>query len=162
MKLINRFSFYQTILPITFLMVVSSALSSCFRLKEPEFISVENIRFTNPGFTSMTLNADIILFNPNNIGVTLGKTELDIYVNQISIGHLSKDIQLEISRKSKFSVPISLELKTKNLLMTGIESQLRKKTQIKVVGTVRVKKGAIQKNLAVDYTAERELSLFKL
>jgi hypothetical protein len=59
-------------------------------------------------------------------------------------------------------IPISLNLDMKNLLLTGIKSQISNKSQIRVIGSVNIKKGAINKTLAVDYTTEKDMSLFKM
>ena len=148
----------------TFLLlwIISYPLLSCVHIKEPEFLSVENIKLGNLNFTSTTLSADLHFFNPNGLGVTLCSSDLDVYVNQSTLGHISKEHNVEIARKSKFVIPVSLNLDMKKFLLTGLKSQLTDKTQIRVVGTVVIKKAGLKKKLAVDYSTEKDLSLIKI
>ena len=144
------------------LWIISFPLLSCVHIKEPEFIAVENIKLDNLSFASTTLTADLHFFNPNGLGVTLFSSDLDVYVNQSNLGHISKEHNIEISRKSKFIIPVALNLDIRKLLLTGLKSQLTDKTQIRVVGTVIIKKAGLKKKLAVDYATEKDLSLIKI
>ena len=87
---------------------------------------------------------------------------MDVYVNQSNLGHISKEHNIEIARKSKFIIPVALNVDIKKLLLTGLKSQLTDKTQIRVLGTVIIKKAGIRKKLAVDYATEKDLSLIKI
>ncbi len=150
---------FKILLLLTFL---PPLLPSCMQIREPELLSVENIKLEQLNFTTSTLSADLHFFNPNGLGVILGKSELEVYVNNSSLGHISKENNIEIPRKSKFIVPVSLDISIQQLLLTGLKSQLKDKTQIRVVGAVIIKKAGLSKKLAVDYKTERDFSLIKL
>ena len=142
--------------------VISYPLLSCVHIKEPELIAVENIKLNNLSFSSTTLSADLHFFNPNGLGVTLCSSDLEVYVNQSNLGHISNEYNIEITRKSKFVIPIALNLDMKKLLLTGLKSQLTDKTQIRVVGTVIIKKAGLRKKIVVNYATEKDLSLIKI
>ena len=126
-----------------------------------EFREFKNLTLDKLSFAGAALKVDLVYFNPNNFGLQLNRTDLDIYIDSTFLGHSAQDIQVSIPRKGNFTIPLSLDLDVKNLLKNGITSFLNKNVSVRVLGSVKVGKAGIYKSFPVDYTSIQNFSMFK-
>ncbi|MFP4663398.1 MAG: LEA type 2 family protein [Bacteroidales bacterium] len=91
--------------------------------------------------------------NPNNLNFTVSNVDLDIYVNGLKLGKVTKLEKVHIPKNSKGTHAIRLEVKMKDLGVSAITalSQLRSKQIIlKIDGAVTVSKFVIVKKIKVE------------
>ncbi|MEO6490228.1 MAG: LEA type 2 family protein [Ferruginibacter sp.] len=112
------------------------------------------------GFTGANLKVDLVYYNPNNFGLELNRTDLDIYVDSTFLGHSSQDIQLAIPSRDIFTIPLQVDLDMKNLLKNGLVALLNKNVTVRLLGKVKVGKGGVYKSFNVDYQTVQNFSLF--
>lgn len=144
--------------PLLLFLVILSG--SCSSIKEIEYKSISNIKVEKVGFVSSALSADLIYYNPNNFGIELQRSDLDIYINDNFLGHSSQSYQIKIPKRGQFVLPIKLDLDMKNLLKNGLTSLFNKEVKIRAVGKIKVGKGQISKSFPFDYTTKQSLSPF--
>ena len=135
--------------------------TSCHELKSLEFREFKNLTLDKLSFAGAALKVDLVYYNPNNFGLQLNRTDLDVYVDSTFLGHSSQDIQVNISKRDVFTIPLKLDLDVKNLLKNGITSMLNKSVSVRVLGSVKVGKAGIYKSFPVDYTSIQNFSMFK-
>ena len=135
--------------------------SSCHEPKSLEFREFKNLTLDKLSFAGAALKVDLVYYNPNNFGLQLNRTDLDVYVDSTFLGHSSQDIQVNISKRDVFTIPLKLDLDVKNLLKNGITSMLNKSVSVRVLGSVKVGKAGIYKSFPVDYTSIQNFSMFK-
>ena len=135
-------------------------MSSCRAPKDLEFREIKNLNLVKIGFAGTTLKADVVYYNPNNFGLELNRTDLDIFVDSTFLGHSSQDLQVAIPKRDIFSIPIELELDMKNLLKNSLFTLLNKEVLVKVIGKVKVGKAGIYKSFNINYESVQHLSLF--
>ena len=131
-------------------------LSSCQKPKDLVFKEYKNLKLDKVDFTNATLLVDLVYYNPNNFGLQLSRTDLDIYVDDIFLGHSSQDVQITLQKKKDFTLPLKVNLDVKNLLkngLTGITSMFNKDVKIHFLGTIKLGKAGVYKNFKVDYTS---------
>lgn len=133
---------------------------SCSSIKEIEYKSISNIKVEKVGFVSSTLSADLTYYNPNNFGLELSRSDLDIYLNNNFLGHSSQSYQIKIPKRGQFILPIKLDLDMKNLVKNGLTSLFNKEVALRAVGKIKVGKGKISKSFPFDYTTKQSLSPF--
>ena len=146
---------------LSFIGFVMICMSSCREPKDLEFRSFKNLRVEDVSFSSAKLNVDLTYYNPNNFGLELNKTDLDIFIDSNYLGHSLQDIQVRIPKRQEFTVPLKVDLDMKNLLKNGVATLFNKQVAIRVLGKVKVGKAGVMKNFNVDYTTIQTLSLFK-
>ena len=112
------------------------------------------------GFSEANLKVDLVYYNPNNFGLELNRTDLDIYIDSNYLGHSSQDLQVAIPKRDVFTIPLKVDLDMKNLLKNGIIGLLNKQVNIRLLGKVKVGKGGVFKIFNVDYQTVQNLSLF--
>lgn len=145
--------------PIIFLIVLICT-SSCQAPKELEYRDFKNLSVDKIGFASSMLKVDLIYYNPNNFGLQLKYTDLDIYVDNNYLGHSSQDYQITIPRRSEFTLPLQVQLDMKNLMKNAIPTLLlSKEVMIKITGTVKLGKANVYKTFPVNYEGLQKFSV---
>jgi LEA14-like dessication related protein len=139
---------------------ITAILASCGSPKDLEFREYNSLALGKMGFTSSTLTMNLVYYNPNNFGMELKRTELDIYVDSNFLGHSSQELQVAIPRRDVFTVPLKVEVDMKNLLKNGLTTLMNKQVNVRAVGSVKVGKAGVYKNFKVDYNGNHQFSLF--
>lgn len=136
-------------------------MSSCRTPQDLVFRDFNNLALNKLGFSASILKVDLIYYNPNNFGMELKRTELDIYVDSTFLGHSSQELQVAIPKRDVFTIPLKVDLDMKNLFKNGLTSLFNKTVNVRAVGTIKVGKAGVYKNFNIDYTSEQEIPLFK-
>lgn len=146
--------------PLVLIISILFFMSSCRTPKDLEFREYNSVSVENMGFTSSTLKMNLVYYNPNNFGLELKRTELDIYVDSSFLGHSSQDLQVAVPKRGIFTIPLRVDLDMKNLLKNGLTTLLNKQVLVRAVGNVKVGKAGVYKTFKVDYSSLQQFSLF--
>ena len=133
---------------------------SCSTPKALEYRDFKNFTVEKLGFSTTAVKMDMVYYNPNNYGMQLQRTDLDIFINDILMGHTSQDYQITIPRKEEFSIPVKMEVDMKNLFKNGLNSLLRNEVMVKVTGLVKVGKANVFISFPVNYQGAQSFNLF--
>ncbi|MGC9332395.1 MAG: LEA type 2 family protein [Bacteroidales bacterium] len=98
--------------------------------------------------------------NPNNIQFNVNNVDLDIYVNGLKLGKVTRMEKVHLPKYSEKTYPIKLEVKMKDLSVSALTAlrQLKSKhIMIKVDGFVTVSKFVIVKKVEVDVDNKVEI-----
>jgi len=135
-------------------------VTSCRAPKDLEYRDFKNLRVNQLGFASSTIKVDLIYYNPNNFGLQLKETNLDIYLDSNFLGHSAQEYQITIPRRAEFILPFEVNVDMKNMLKNALSTILNKDVWVKVTGTVRLGKANIFKTFPVHYEGLQKFSLF--
>ncbi len=136
-------------------------MTSCRAPKDLVFKEYNNLKIEKVGFAGATLNIDLVYYNPNNFGLELNRTDLDLYIDSTFLGHSSQNIQVAIPRRNNFTLPLKVDLDMKNLFKNGLTSLFNKNVNVRLLGKVKVGKAGVYKTFNVDYTSVQNFSLFQ-
>ena len=106
------------------------------------------------------MKVDLVYYNPNNFGLELNRTDLDIYIDSSYLGHSSQDLQVAIPKRDLFTIPLKVELDMKNLLKNGIIGLMNKQVNVRLLGKVKVGKAGVYKIFNVDYQTVQTIPSF--
>ncbi len=140
-------------------LVVTILLSSCREPKELEYRDFKNLSTEKLGFSTSTIKLDLIYFNPNNFGLELKRTDLDIFVNGNYLEHTSQEYLIHIPRKAEFSLPLSIEVDMKNAYKNALPALFGQEVLVKVTGSVKLGKANVYKSFPVNYEGKQKFSL---
>ena len=136
-------------------------LTSCHQPKDLVFKEFKNLSLEKLGFAGVALKVDLVYYNPNNFGLELNRTDLDLFVDSSFLGHSSQDIQIFLPRRDFFTIPLKVDLDMKNLLKNGLTGFFNRDIYVRLLGKVKVGKAGVYKSFNVDYTTVQNFSLFK-
>ncbi len=134
--------------------------SSCQAPKELVYRDFKNLSLEKVGFAATTLKLDLIYYNPNNFGLQLAYTDLDIYVDNNYLGHSTQDYQISIPRLAEFTMPLAIEVDMKNLLKNALPTLFGKEVMVKITGKVKLGKANVFKTFPVNYEGLQRFSAF--
>ena len=136
--MINR----KTTLPLLLLLLSLLSLG-CSTPKALEYRTFKNFTIEKLGFSSTAVKLDLIYFNPNNYGIELKTTDIDIFVNDNYLGHSMQDYQITIPKKDEFSIPLKIDVDMRNILKNGLNTFLRNEVTVKITGRIKVGKANV-------------------
>jgi len=134
--------------------------ASCRAPKELVYRDFKNLKIDKLGFGASTLNVDLVYYNPNNFGLQLRNTDLDIFIDSNYLGHSSQDFQVNIPRLAEFTLPLQIEVDMKNGLKNAIPTLFGKEVLVKVTGKVKLGKANVYKSFPVNYESLQRFSVF--
>ncbi|HET7117804.1 MAG TPA: LEA type 2 family protein [Hanamia sp.] len=140
--------------------VVTSAFLSCSSPKDLEYIDYQNFSIQNLGFNNSTVSLDMKYYNPNNYGMQLKNTDLDIFINGNLLGHSSSDSLIHIPRRDTFNIPVKFNVNMQSFFKNALSTLFGKEILVKLTGRVRVGKANIFKSFPVNYETKETFSLF--
>jgi LEA14-like dessication related protein len=139
---------------------VIMALLSCSSPKALEYKTYHNFSINSLGYNKSSISLDLEYFNPNNFGMQLRKTDLDIFVNGNLLGHTSLDTLIRIPRRDTFSIPIKFDVDMQNAFKNAWNTLLGKDVLIRLSGKVKVGKGNVFMSFPVEYETKQTFSIF--
>ena len=152
-------TFLRRVLAFTTLLTI--LLLGCTTPKELEYRDFRNFTIDKVGFSATAIKMDLVYYNPNNFGLQLKSTDLDIFLNNNYLGHTVQEQLVSIPKREEFYVPIRMEVDMKNFLKNGLVTLLSNEVTVKVTGSVKVGKGSFFKSFPVNYEGRQQFSLFQ-
>ena len=134
-------------------------LPGCREPKELEYRDFKNLSTEKLGFSTSTLKVDLVYFNPNNFGLELKRTDLDIFINGNYLGHTAQEHQIHIPKKGEFSLPLTIEVDMKNAYKNAFPALFGQEVLVKVTGSVKLGKANVYKSFPVNYEGKQKFSL---
>ena len=136
-------------------------LLSCASVKNIEYRNLEVVKIDKLNLTETQLQISLSCYNPNNFGVKLQSSKLDIYLNDNIIGSSEQTQSISIPKKSSFKSPLSVRINLKKTIINLGLGLLNQEFDLKVRGNVNVKKGILVKTLPVEINKKLKLDLLK-
>ncbi len=87
------------------LSTLSILIASCSFSKKPEFKYVDIIEVKNLNIDKITLNADAVFNNPNNLQGKLSIENIHLFVDNIDIGVIRAQ-EFDVPAKKEFTIPL--------------------------------------------------------
>ncbi|MEO6548553.1 MAG: LEA type 2 family protein [Ferruginibacter sp.] len=135
-------------------------LICCSTPKELEYRAFQNFAVEKIGFAGSVIKMDLVYYNPNNFGLQLRSTELDIFLNNNYLGHTVQQDLVSIPKRDEFFIPIKIDVDMKNLIKNSFTTLLNNEVLVKVVGKISVGKGSFFKSFPVSYEGKQQFNLF--
>ncbi|MEW7290440.1 hypothetical protein [Aquimarina sp. 2304DJ70-9] len=87
------------------LLTILMLITSCSISKKPEFKYVGNLKVKNIGLRNITLKADAVFNNPNNLKGKLSIDDIHVFVDNIDVGTISSE-EFDVPAQSEFAIPL--------------------------------------------------------
>ncbi|MEO5650999.1 MAG: LEA type 2 family protein [Ginsengibacter sp.] len=143
-----------------FLGFVIMAFLSCSSPKALEYKTYHNFSVESLGFNNSTVTLDLEYYNPNNFGMQLKNTDLDIFINGNLLGHSATDTLISIPRKNTFLVPVKFKVDMQNAFKNAWNTLIGKEVLVRLSGKVKVGKGNVFMSFPINYETKQTFSMF--
>ena len=150
------------------LLLITVGLYSCdIENRKPEYKRFENVQVQDFTANRIVISADIIIFNPNGISAFLNKIEIDVFVNDIEVSHISQTKKTEITKNSEFNIPLNAKFKPQDLIKKeasildiisiSLKSFQDKNIYLKFVGTATFEVAGLPFDVPIEYEEKVDL-----
>ena len=144
-------------LHLAFLAIII-CMTSCREPKALEYRDFKNLSSDKLGFSSSIFNIDLVYYNPNNFGLDIKQTNLDIYIDNNYLGHTEQDYQIHIPKKGEFTLPVKIDVDMKNAYKNALPALFGKEVLLKVTGKIKLGKANVYKTFDVNYEGMQKFS----
>jgi LEA14-like dessication related protein len=139
---------------------VTMAFLSCSSPKALEYKTYHNFSVESLGFNNSTVSLNLEYYNPNNFGMQLKNTDLDIFINGNLLGHSTTDTLINIPRRDTFLVPVKFKVDMRNVFKNAWNTFLGKEVLVRLSGKVIVGKGNMFMSFPINYETKQTFSMF--
>lgn len=98
-----------------FILVIFTLVFNCTVTEKPEFIGLDKIKVINSNLKSITLSADAMFKNPNDVGGKLKTDDLKVYINDTEVATIVSD-EFDVPSKQNFTIPLVVSVATDSLI----------------------------------------------
>ena len=131
---------------------------SCSVKEKPVFLRVENIKVLESTSKTITLTANALFMNPNDIGGQLKTDEIKVIVNGNEMASVSTE-SFDVPAKREFSIPLKANVPTDSLLsdknLSGLLGSLfSKKIKVQYIGDIKYKVFGFSHTYTIDKTED--------
>lgn len=143
-----------------FSLILIVMIFSCSSPKELQYQSFHNFSIQKLGFNNSTVSLDIVYYNPNNFGMQLRNSDMDIYIDGSMLGHSSFDTLIRIPRRDTFTLPVKFDVNMQNIYKNAWSALTGKEVTVKLTGKIRIGKANVFMSFPVNYETKETFSLF--
>ncbi len=148
---------------ITFISLFFTLLFNCTVTEQPKFLGLENIKVVNSNIKSITLKADALFANPNDVGGVLKTDDLKVYVNDTEVATVVSD-EFTVPSKQNFTIPLIVAVATDSIIdkksLGGLlGSLISQKLKVQYKGDIKYKVLGYSSTYAVDETQDVKIKL---
>jgi hypothetical protein len=141
-------------------LVLILTILSCSAPKALEYQTYHNFSVEKLGFNNSTIKLDLQYYNPNNYGMQLKNSDLDIFIDGSLLGHSSFDTLIHIPRRDTFMLPIKFDVDMQNIFKNALSTLMGKEVVVRLTGKLRVGKANVFMTLPVNYETKQTFSMF--
>jgi LEA14-like dessication related protein len=135
-----------------------ACLTSCSKPEAPEYLGFRDFDVRSFSMDSSLLHTELAFFNPNSFTMELKKGDVNVYLDNKLANHYVLDSTINIPRKDTFYVPLDLKVSPKLLIGSAISMLMNNnKIKVRLVGSVRVKRGSVSFTVPINYEVMQEL-----
>jgi len=144
---------FKKLLPFSLLIL----LTSCTKIKEPEFRRIDNFHLKNFGLQQAVVAFNVHYFNPNNFGVTVKEAAADVYLDTVYLGKFVQDSVIGVKKNAEFSIPLSGAVSLQTVLSLNFQELSQREVVLKANGSVKVGKAGIFITKAFTYQGKHRI-----
>ena len=129
--------------------------------EKPEFIGLENIKIVNSTSQSITLSADALFLNKNDVGGILKTDDLKVYINDNKVATVVSD-EFDVPSKKNFKIPFIVEVATDSIIdkksLGGLlASLISQRLKVQYKGNIKYTILGYSSTYSVDETQELKI-----
>ena len=146
---------------IVLISIISIFIFSSCQVKEITIGNIEGISIVEMNKDYIDVDIMIPIKNPNNFGFKVTKADVNIEMNGVSLGKISKFKKVKIPANSNDTHKFSVRVKMKDLKQGGIAflgSFLSNKAGLNMTGYIKARSFLVSKKIDIDYNKRVKLS----
>ena len=140
--------------------LLALTILSCSAPKALEYKTYHNFSVEKLGFNTSAIKLDLEYYNPNNFGMQLKNSDLDIFIDGNLLGHSSFDTLIRIPRRDTFLLPVKFDVEMQTIFKNAWSTIIGKEVVVRLTGKLRIGKANLFMTLPVNYESKQIFSIF--
>ncbi|MCS6935330.1 MAG: LEA type 2 family protein [Chitinophagales bacterium] len=136
-------------------------LSSC-KLQEPTFKNLQSVKIERLGGAGFKAGGEAVFYNPNRFRVKITDLNIDVNMDNRTIGSIGEKDDVIIRPRSEFVVPFGFTFNPEGGLLDNLKSAMNivtgKGATLSLNGNIRFKWLAFSKQVPIKYQQQFKLS----
>ncbi len=149
---------------IILIVAVLAFVNGCKLTEQPEFVEINKVAVVSADLNTVTLEAEAIFINHNNVGGKLKTDNIDVFIDDNLIAKVSSE-EFKVPSKNEFMIPLSvnfdtsklIDSKNNGLLGTLVKQLLNKKVNVRFSGEIIYIVAGFKASYPIDHTEEIEI-----
>lgn len=128
-------------------------LSSCGKMKDPEFRRVSSAELGKLGLVKSELKLNLVFFNPNRFKGALQWAEGEAWMDSVYLGPFRVENAVVAEAKKEFAIPVILSLNMQQALKLSrdlLQDKGTENLQLKIVGKLRAGRNGIYRTIPMN------------
>lgn len=144
---------------ILFLAILAFAFSCKTPSQSPVLRQVKNVKLKGIDKDKAYLHADLLLYNPNDIKITLRKVDIGVRLEEKNIGRVEYRLRTKIQPNSEFTVPVdaTLNLNEFDFLNNLLALFGGKRYAVRYKGSIKITVKGLPLKIPINYEDEVKL-----
>jgi LEA14-like dessication related protein len=137
--------------------LIFSACQSAKNISEPEFRDISDVRLIDVGLLKTTAGANMIYYNPNDVGIKLSSARGDVFVDNAYFGSFELNEEVQVRKRSEFILPVTLKIDNINAVKNQGDLYKKKEALVRIEGHAFVKKAGFSKEIPIRYEQMQDI-----
>ena len=125
------------------ILIIFTVFLNCTVTEKPEFIGLDKIKVINADAQRITMKANALFKNPNDVGGKLKTDGLKVYVNETEVANIISE-EFDVPSKQEFEIPLVVSVSTdslvnKNSLGSLLGSLISQRLKVRYLGEIDYK-----------------------
>lgn len=125
------------------ILIIFIVFLNCTVTEKPEFIGLDKIKVINADAQRITMKANALFKNPNDVGGKLKTDGLKVYVNETEVANIISE-EFDVPSKQEFEIPLVVSVSTdslvnKNSLGSLLGSLISQRLKVRYLGEIDYK-----------------------
>ncbi|NNC50218.1 MAG: hypothetical protein HKO01_06750 [Flaviramulus sp.] len=145
------------------LSTIFALLSSCSVNEKPKFIGLENIKVLESSSKFITITADALFINHNDIGGNLKADDIKVFINDNEMATISTE-SFKVPAKKEFTIPLKTKVPMDSLFSNKsiggiIGSLFSKKVKVQYKGDIKYSTFGFYYSYLIDTTEDIKIKI---
>jgi len=138
-------------------------LFSCNFTKKPEFVRLKDFEVIDSNTKNITIRAEALFLNKNDVGGTLKTDDLKVYVNDLELASVVSD-EFDVPKRENFTIPLTIKVATESIINNKnlgslLGSLISQSLKVHIKGEIKYKIMGYSSTYSVDEIQDVKIKL---
>ena len=143
--------------------LIFTLLFNCSFTKKPEFVRLEDFEVIDSNSKNITIRAEALFLNKNDVGGTLKTDDLKVYINDLELASVVSD-EFDVPKRENFTIPLTIKVATESIINNKnlgslLGSLISQSLKVHIKGEIKYKIMGYSSTYSVDEIQDVKIKL---
>jgi hypothetical protein len=143
--------------------LIFTLLFNCSFTQKPEFVRLEDFEVIDSNSKNITIRAEALFLNKNDVGGTLKTDDLKVYINDLELASVVSD-EFDVPKRENFTIPLTIKVATESIINNKnlgslLGSLISQSLKVHIKGEIKYKIMGYSSTYSVDEIQDVKIKL---